>query len=234
MSKTSKTDQSSKYFYILASVYVASMLTSLTVSARLFPFHIPETGLTILLTGGTWTIPLTFFVQDITTEVYGYIKSRKIIQISILILIFYIIYTKLITYLPIPTTPNIDNSYNQVFNTLPRHLIALLLAISIGNLANNYVLSKLKIKLKGKYLPIRFIFSSAIGEALLQIVGTSFAWIGNLSFSHEILPFVAFSYFYKLAFETAMTPINIIVCKKLKKAEGIDFYDYKISYISLS
>jgi uncharacterized PurR-regulated membrane protein YhhQ (DUF165 family) len=115
-----------KYFYILAAIYIAGMLTSLTVSARLFDFHIPMTHFTILLTGGTWTIPLSFFIQDITTEVYGYSKSRQLVQISIVILIFYILYTKCITYLPIPGITNIDSAYNTVFNTLPRHLFALL------------------------------------------------------------------------------------------------------------
>ena len=217
--------QNLKYFYILSTLYVVGILTSLTVSARLFPFHIPLTSYDILLTGGTWTIPFTFFIQDITTEVYGYAKSRQIVFLSIPIVIFYIAYLKITTYFPIPNVPNVGNSYNEVFNALPRHLLALLAAVVIGNLVNSFLLSKLKYWFKGKYLPLRFIGSTAAGEAALQMIGTTIAWFGTLKFTTEILPFVFFSYFYKVSFEAILTPINIYICKWLKNSEGIDVYD---------
>lgn len=217
--------QNLKYFYILSTLYVVSILISLTVSARLFPFHVPLTNFDILLTGGTWTIPFTFFIQDITTEVYGYVKSKQLVFLSIPIIIFYIAYLKFTTYLPIPTVPNVGNSYNDVFNALPRHLFAFLAAVAIGNLVNSFLLSKLKYWFKGKYLPLRFIGSTAVGEATLQIIGTTVAWFGTLGFTTEILPFVLFSYCYKVAFEAIITPVNIYASKWLKNAEGIDIYD---------
>ncbi len=218
--------QNLNYFYIFSALYVASILTSLTVSARIFPFHIPITNFAIILTAGTWTIPLTFFIQDITTEVYGFNKSRQLIFVTIPIVIVYILYLKCTTFFPIPKYPeNIDTSYNAIFNALPRHLFALLAAITIGNLVNNYILKKLKIFFHGKYLPLRFISSTAIGEAVLQLVGTTVAWFGHLNFTTEILPFVLFSYLYKVAFEAIMTPVNFFVCNWLKRAEGVDAYD---------
>ena len=219
-----------KYFHVLAVIYIAAMMTSLTVSARLFPFHIPLTNFTILLTGGTWTIPLSFFIQDITTEVYGYAKSRELVQLSIVVLLGYITYTFWIAHLPIPGVHNIDASYNTVFNTLPKHLVALILAIGIGNLVNDYIISRLKIRLKGKYLPFRFIFATIVGEAVLQLVGTSVAWLGTLHFTSEILHFIIFSYLYKILFEALMTPVNIRLCDWLKNAEGLDVYDTETSY----
>ena len=216
--------QNLKYFFVLSSVYLASILTSITVSARLLPFHIPFTNHDILLTGGTWTIPLTFFIQDITTEVYGYTKSRQIVFLAIPIVVVYIVYLKLTTYFPIPDAPNISISYNVVLNALPRHLIAFLAAIVAGNLINNFLLSKFKTILKGKYLPLRFIGATAVGEAVLQIIGTTVAWFGTLPFTAEILPFIMFSYLYKIFFEALMTPLNIYICNWLKKAEGVDVY----------
>ncbi|OGT33643.1 MAG: hypothetical protein A3C44_00690 [Gammaproteobacteria bacterium RIFCSPHIGHO2_02_FULL_39_13] len=222
--------QGLKYFHILAIIYVAGMMTSLTVSARLFPFHIPLTHFTILLTGGTWTIPLSFFIQDITTEVYGYSKSRELIQLAIVVLFFYVMYTFWISHLSIPAQKNIDASYNTIFFALPRHFLALISAIFIGNFVNDYIISKSKYHFQGKYLPLRFIVATAVGEAVLQLVGTSVAWFGSLDFKAEILPFVIFSYCYKVFFEALMTPVNMYVCNRLKKLEGIDVYDTNINY----
>lgn len=218
-------NQNLNYFYILSTIYMASVLTALTVSARLLPFHIPFGNYTILLTGGTWIIPITFFTQDIATEVYGSKKSNQIVLLTIPIVITYILYLKITTFFPIPQVPNIVESYNDIFNALPRHLIALLSAISAGILVNNIILSKLKLKFKGKYLPLRFMISTAIGEAVLQIVGTTIAWFGSLHFTTEILPFAVFSYSYKIAFEAIFMPLNLYLCHLLKNAEGIDVYN---------
>lgn len=79
-------------------------------------------------------------------------------------------------------------------------------------------------------MPIRFILATAIGEGALQIVGTSVAWLGNLKFQTEILPFIVFSYLYKVSFETLMSPLNVYICNKLKHSEGIDIYDYNVNY----
>ncbi len=218
-------NQNLKYFHILSGLYLLGLLTSLTVSSRLFPFHIPFTGLDIYLTGGTWTIPFTFFIQDITTEVYGASKSRQVMLFSISVVIIYIAYLKFTTLFPLPDIPNVGQAYNDVFNSLPRHLFALLAATAVGTTVNNLLLSKLKKRFKGKHLPFRFIVATAAGEASLQIIGTTIAWFGNLHFSSEILPFVCFSYCYKIAFEAVMTPVNVFVCKWLKSAEGLDVYD---------
>ena len=219
-----------KHFHILTAVYVASLFTSLLISARLMPFKIPFTSISILLTGGTWTIPLSFLIQDITTEVYGYQRSRRLIQITLIILSFVVIFLKITTYFPIPSFENIDTSYNMVFDTIPRHLFALLVAIIFGNLFNDYVLSKLKKRLNGKHLAARLIVSTMAGEALLQLSGTISAWVGHMHILSQILPFAVFSYCYKIIFNIVLTPINVAICKTLKQSENIDTYDNDISY----
>jgi len=218
-------NQNLNYFYILSTLYMFGILTSLTVSARLLPFHIPFTDYNILLSGGTWVIPFTFFIQDIATEVYGCNKSNGIVLLSIPIIVAYILYLKLTTFFPIPDVANIADSYNDVFNALPRHLLALLAALSTGILVNNFILSKLKSRFKGEYLPLRFIISTTIGEASLQMIGTTVAWFGTLKFTTEIVPFILFSFFYKVSFEAILTPVNIYLCRWLKNAEGIDIYN---------
>ncbi|MDO8954594.1 MAG: queuosine precursor transporter [Gammaproteobacteria bacterium] len=219
-----------KYFYILCCAYITSIITSITVAARLLSFQIPFTSHVVLLTAGTWTIPLSFLLQDITTEVYGYVKSRQLVQITIILIVTYIGYLKLTNIFPIPTQPNIDYAYIAVFDSLPRHLLALVGAIIIGNLINDYMLSKLKLRFKGKYLPLRFIFATMIGEACLQLVGTSIAWLGNLHFNSQIIPFVLFSYFYKVLFEILLIPVSYYVCAWLKQAENMDVYDAGVNY----
>lgn len=219
-----------KYFHILAIFYVVTLMGSLILSARLMPVTLPFTNISLLLTGGTWIIPLSFLVQDLTTEIYGYPTSRRLIQLTLLFLSIMILFFKATTFFPIPSTKNIDISYNAIFDAIPRHFFALIIAITISNFFNDYILSKWKKQVKGKYLGWRLFGSTVIGEALLQLAGTTVAWAGHLDFTMQIIPFVLFSYFYKIVFSALLTPINIKCCKLIKKAEGIDAYDYGVNY----
>jgi queuosine precursor transporter len=223
-------NQNLNYFHILGLIYLSVMITALTVSARLVYFHIPLTHWTVLVSGGTWIIPFSFFVQDITTEVYGYAKSRQLIQLTILILLIYIFYLKITTFFPTPEFKNINYSYDEVFHSLPKHLLALIVAIFASNLVSDYLLSKSKNYFNGKYLAGRFIISSAIGSLILQFVGTTTAWLGDLKFNTQILPFVVFSYSYKIIFEVVTAPVGVYICRWLKNAENIDIYDKNTNY----
>jgi len=144
------------------------------------------------------------------------------IDLSIVIIILYVAYLKLTTYFPVPETYNVSRVYNDVLNAIPRHLLAFLAAFSVGTLVNNYLLSKLKTHFRGKHLPLCFISSTAVGEAALQITGTTIAWAGSLQFTTEILPFMLFSYLYKIGFEIIMTPVNVVICNWLKQQEGVE------------
>lgn len=227
--------QNLKYFYILSLFYFMVMSTSLTLSARLVPVHIPFTDTHILVTGATWIIPLSFLIQDIITEVYGYLKAKRLVQICLILLLIYILYLRATTFFPTPNeTPGVNSSYNAVFYALPKHLCALLVSVFIGNLINDYLLSNFKKRLQGKHLPLRLMVSSAVGSLALQCIGTTIAWLGSLSFSGQILPFIMFSYLYKLLFEILTMPMSVYVCYLLKKHEGVDVYDTNVNYNPLS
>lgn len=219
-----------KYFYILACFYVATMIASLTVSARIMPVTIPFFKYVVFLTAGTWTIPFSFLLQSITTEVYGYARSRSLVFLTIFILSIYVSYLGVTRFFPIPKIDNIDIDYNAVFDVLPRHFMALIVSVMAGNLFNDYVLSRLKVLLEGKQLYLRLLVATLIGESIVQLIGTTVAWLGKLHFTTDIIPFVIFSYLYKLFITFLFIPIVYRVCLLLKREEGIDIYDRDITY----
>ena len=63
----------SKYFTIISSLFVATLLISNTIASKLFslgPF---------IFTGAIFVFPISYIFGDILTEVYGYTRSRQII-----------------------------------------------------------------------------------------------------------------------------------------------------------
>lgn len=204
-------------YYIFCGIYITSILCAMTVSARIIYLKIPYYKFTLFITGGTFIIPVAFFAQDIITEIYGYDKAKKSFYLATLLVTFYVTYLFILTKLPCSSEYlNTCLAYGAIGNALPRHLFAFIISFCIGNIFNCYILIKLKKLLNGKYLPLRFIFSTAIGEIALQFTGTTIAWIGNMHFSKGIIPFVTVSLSYKILFEILMTPFNIIICNKLR------------------
>src|SRR3990167_3895624 len=74
--------ESFKYYSIISTLFVATLMISNIVATKLFslgPF---------VLTGGILIFPITYIFGDILTEVYGYSRSRRVIWTGFFALIF--------------------------------------------------------------------------------------------------------------------------------------------------
>lgn len=221
-----------RYFHILCICYVTLILTGISIVRRMFPFHVPFTDLIIPFGGGIIFFPITFCIQDITTEVYGFSAARQMVILSILSILFYIFYSQLVIHLPTTTGAVYqDNAaFSTVFNTQPRQFIALLVSLFIGSIINDIFISKSKVILAGQYLWARILGSTMIGEAVLQVVGGVIGFSDKLDFQTQLLPNMLLAYLYKLLWCSATIPLIYMITNYLKKNEGVDVFDYDVNY----
>ena len=218
---TELTDKHQYRFYILLFA-TYSMLSCLTIVAgsRIIPFPIPyDSSLTVF--GGTFVLPLMFSLQDIVTEVYGYEKTIRMIKWGLVNVIFFIGFMEVIIHLPTPANSYHNSAYQTVFSPLWRHVLALTVGLFVGGKLNSYLLDKWKKMLKGRKLWARLLGSSAIGEITLQLIVSCIGWIGTLSFSAFILPYVLISYVIKLFFTTLTVPLIYAITHWLKREERV-------------
>lgn len=227
INKRENKDQHQYRFYtLLFSTYCVLTCLTIVAGSRTIPFPIPFNH-NLVVFGGTFVLPIMFSIQDIVTEVYGYEKTIRMIKWSLFNLIVFIGFMELITHLPAPSS-NVyhDSQYKEVFTPLWRHVLALTVGLFVGGKLNSYLLDKWKRILKGKKLWARLLGSSAIGEITLQIIVSSIGWIGTLSFSAAILPYVFISYCIKLFFTTLTVPVIYLVTSWIKSEENLnDNYD---------
>jgi hypothetical protein len=198
----------------------------------MFPFHIPGTEFVVPFGAGIIFFPLTFAIQDITTEVYGYSYSRQMLWLAIMMILFFVLYTQIAIHLPTGTELLYQNNaaFSVVYATIPRQLIALIVSMLVGNLINDFFISKSKVIFAGQYLWARLLGSTMIGEAVLQVVGGVIGFSDTLSFFSQLLPNMVLAYGYKLLWNAAMIPVIYIITSTLKKNEGVDVYDYNVNY----
>ncbi|STX81555.1 conserved hypothetical integral membrane protein [Legionella busanensis] len=224
-----------RYYHILCISYITLILTGISIVRRMFPFQIPFTDVIIPFGGGIIFFPITFCIQDITTEVYGFRAARQMVILSMFSILFYVFYSQLVIHLPTTSGPVYQDNlaFATVFNTQPRQVLALLVSLYLGSIINDFFISKSKVILGGQYLWARILGSTMIGEAVLQIIGGIIGFSDKLDFKTQLLPNMILAYGYKILWCAATIPLIYFITKFLKKKEGIDVFDYNVNYSPL-
>ncbi len=213
----------SKYFLYIAIIFVAVLMVSNTVATKIIQIG------SFTFAGAIFIFPISYIFGDVLTEVYGYKASRKIIWSGFVALIFMGLAYWFVQNLPAaPFWPN-QSAYISILGAVPRIVIGSIIAYFAGEFSNSYVLSRMKVVMKGRHLWMRTIGSTIVGEGVDSIIFGSIAFWGIIP-THNLIILIGSSYLFKVLYEVVATPLTYLLVNKLKKAEGIDVYDRGINY----
>ncbi|MDD3804016.1 MAG: queuosine precursor transporter [bacterium] len=208
---------------IIAGLFVAVLIISNIVSVKILRLGF------LTFDGGTIIFPLTYIFGDILTEVFGYEKSRKIIWVGFFSCVLMSLTFFIVGILPSDADWRLQQSYSDILGMVPRIVIASLIAYLFGEFSNSIVLSKMKIKTKGRLLFLRTIASTLVGQIFDTGLFVLIAFAGI--YEPKLLISIALSnYIFKVFVEAAMTPVTYLAVNYLKKHEDSDVFDNGISY----
>ena len=173
--------------------------------------------------------PITYILDDVFTEVYGFKKARFVTWMSFLCNLIVVIFFTITIALPASSEFKYQTDLVNILGNTPRVLCASFLSFVAGSLSNAIVLSKLKLVTKGKFLFIRTIASTLVGEALDCIIFFPIAMYGTVS-NDVLFQVMTNAFFFKVGLEILFTPITYFVINKVKKYEGIDTFDHDEEY----
>jgi len=94
-----------------------------------------------------------------------------------------------------------------------------------GEFANSFILAKLKILTDGRWLWIRTIGSTILGELADTVIFVVVASLFGVFPWSLFLTLTVTNYLFKCGVEELMTPITYVVINALKRAEDEDYYD---------
>lgn len=218
-----KKENYSKIFMILCALNITCLLMSNIITIK----TINIVGL--VFTAGDILFPITYILNDVFTEVYGYNKSRFIIWISFFCNLLMIIVFQITIALPSSEAFEFQSDLENILGNTPRVLLASFISFLAGNFANAIALSKIKVKTNGKYLALRTIVSTLIGEGLDTIIFVPIVFLGTLDI--KTMLFLMFDmYILKVLIEVVFTPITYKVVGFIKKKENIDTFDNEVKY----
>ena len=107
---------------------------------------------------------------------------------------------------------------------MPRILIGGWIAVFAGEISNSYVLAKLKIICNGRWLWVRTISSTIVGQFFNTLAFYAIALSGVLPLN-VLLEAVITGWLIKTVVEVIFTPVTYLVVGYLKRVENEDYYD---------
>ena len=208
-------------FVFITALFVTCLLTANIVGVKVWGAG------SLVLPAAVILFPFSYIFGDILTEVYGYKEARKVIWLGFLCNLIFVIFAWLGQLLPPAPLWTGQNAYITILGYTPRLLAASFLGYLVGEFSNSFVLAKMKILTKGKWLWSRTISSTIVGEGLDTVIFIIGAYVGAAFFTPWM---ILWHWLAKVVIEVIFTPLTYLIVNYLKKNEFIDTYDYKTNF----
>lgn len=210
-------------FLTCAALFVTSLLTANVIASRL----IAAGGL--VLSAAIVIFPVSYVVADLLTEVWGYAATRRVIWLGFACNALMVAAIWVGGALPAAPFFKGDDAYAAILGQTPRLLLASFAAYLVGEFANAFVLAKLKIATAGRWLWLRTIGSTVVGQGLDSAVFVTLAFAGVVP-GPALAALVAGQWLVKVAWEAAATPLTYAAVWWLKSRERLDTFDHETDF----
>ena len=219
--------RSYRWYPLVIAVFVTTLIISNIIAVKIVQFA------GFVLPAAVILFPIAYIFGDILTEVYGYARARLAIWIGFvcnLLAVIAIWIGSLLPAAPFWTAGVYDSpqtaqqAYQAILGFTPRLLAASFVAYLIGEFLNSFVLAKLKVRTNGRFLWLRTITSTLIGQAADSTVFLTIAFWGIIP-AGDLQRAIISQWLFKVGYEVLATPLTYLVVNALKRTEKEDYYD---------
>ncbi len=230
------TEKQFRYFDLIMAVFVTVLVVSnIASSAKIVDLRFSIFGVPMAFDGGTILFPVSYIFGDILTEVYGYKRSRRVIWAGFFCLALSAGVFWVLKMLPGEASWQGyagDAAYTAILGGMASGGIVLgsLAGFWAGEFSNSFVLAKLKVATQGRYLWVRTIGSTLVGELVDTLAFVTVSTLFGVFTWDLFLSLTVTNYLFKCTVEALFTPITYWVVGFLKRAEGEDYYDRKTDF----
>jgi hypothetical protein len=208
-------------FVIITAIFVTCLITANIIAVKVISVG------PVILPAAIIIFPISYIFGDILTEVYGYRLARRVIWLGFLCNLIFVIFARIGQVLPPASFWGGQQAYESILGYTWRLLIASFCGYLVGEFANSFVLAKMKILTRGRWLWTRTIGSTVAGQGLDTSIFITLAYIGTPSF---VPIMILYHWLVKTGYEAVATPFTYAVVNYLKKKEAIDTYDYETKF----
>jgi uncharacterized integral membrane protein (TIGR00697 family) len=222
------------YDFVMAAFVTVLVCSNLIGPAKIAQVQVPVLG-SMTFGAGVLFFPISYVFGDILTEVYGYARARRVIWCGFAALAFASVMASVVVALPPAPFWQHQAAYEIAFGSAWRIVASSMIAYFCGEFVNSFVLAKMKIATRGRWLWTRTIGSTIFGEAVDSLLFYPLAFYGSGIIPNDKLPIVMLAQFVtKVGVEIVFTPVTYKLVGALKKAENEDYYDRNTNFTPFS
>ncbi|MFA5629333.1 MAG: queuosine precursor transporter [Dehalococcoidales bacterium] len=208
-------------FVIISAVFVTALITANVMSVKVI-----ELG-SLIMPAAVIIFPLSYIFGDILTEVYGYRWARRVIWLGFGCNLIFVLFTYLGQLMPAASFWTDQQAYESILGYVPRLLLASLCGYLVGEFINSFIMAKMKVATKGRWLWARTIGSTVFGEGLDTAIFVIIAYIGTASF---VPIMILYHWLIKVGIEVLATPLTYKAVNYLKRTENVDVFDENTNF----
>jgi queuosine precursor transporter len=220
-----------RYFDLIMAVFVTVLVISnIASSAKIVDWGFSILGVRMAFDAGTLLFPVSYIFGDILTEVYGYRNSRRVIWTGFACLALSAAIFGVVRILPGEGQWQKyagDAAYLAILGGMSGGgiVLASLAGYWSGEFTNSFILARMKILTRGRWLWTRTIGSTIVGELVDTLVFVTIASAFKVFPWSMFLTLFLTNYLFKCGVEALMTPVTYAAVSTLKKTEQEDYYD---------
>jgi uncharacterized integral membrane protein (TIGR00697 family) len=220
---------------VMAAFVTVLVCSNFIGAAKQAVVDLPLVG-TVTFGAGVLFFPISYIFGDILTEVYGYARDRRVVWTGFIALSFATFMAWVVVELP-PADSEWMRTYQGqlegVFGNAWRIAAGSMIAFWAGSFANSYVLAKLKVRTEGRWLWMRTIGSTLVGELVDSSLFYAIAFAGIWA-TGDVIKVAFVQYLFKTGWEVVMTPVTYRIVIALKRAESEDYFDRETRFTPFS
>lgn len=197
---------------VLAVFFCVALVVSNVIAGKLISVG------AITLTAGVVLFPVVYIIGDVVPEVYGLATARRVIWLGFAANVFAVVFWLITVVLPYPDFFAGQNAFAAVLTFTPRLLLASFVGYLVGTNVNAWVLVWIKRATDGRWLWMRTIGSTVVGEAVDSGLFVALAFAFVLPWQ-AVATMVFWQWVVKTAYEVAATPLTYGVVSWVKRLE---------------
>jgi len=210
-------------FMLFGTLFCVCLITANVLETKQISFG------PINVTAGLIVFPVSYIINDVVCEVWGYRRTRMLIWMGFAMNFFFVLMGALADWIPGASWWDGDEAFHSIFGLAPRIALASFIAFLAGSFMNAYVMSKMKLSSQGAHFSKRAVLSTVLGEGIDSIIFFPLALGGVIPW--EQMPSLMISQVtLKTLYEILVLPVTIRVVEFTKRHDHEDVFDHDINY----
>lgn len=156
---------------LFSALFCVCLITANVLETKQISFGIAN------FTGGLLVFPVSYMINDVVCEVWGYRRARLLIWMGFSMNFFFVAMAALADVIPGAPYWDRNEAFHSIFGLAPRIAAASFIAFLAGSFINAYVMSRMKLSSEGKHFSARAILSTVFGELTDSIIFFPFGFL---------------------------------------------------------